>query len=138
MSNTLRVSVLPEFRKLGFKGTFPHLRRITKSEVHLITFQFDKYGGGFVIEISKTKNEPYKTYWGEIIEVTKLTTHYLNDRIRIHPKGLLKNSNTNDWFRYDKSIHIGSIYKNVAKQVIDQIELIEKLFYSDSNVFIEC
>jgi hypothetical protein len=44
--------VIPVLREKGFKGSFPHFRRITNDRINLLTFQFDRYGGGFVIEIT--------------------------------------------------------------------------------------
>jgi hypothetical protein len=132
MNKALTATVIPKLREIGFKGSFPHFRRVTQIEVHLITFQFDRNGGGFVIEIAKSPNQPFKTSWGAIIEPNKLTAHDLNKRTRIHPKGLLKNSATDDWFRYDKLQSLfGNKYSKVAKQVLKQIELIEELFKGD-------
>ena len=71
MNSALREKVIPLLREKGFKGSLPHLRRITESDIHLLTFQFDRYGGGFVIEIAKTENRPFKTYWGKTIEPKK-------------------------------------------------------------------
>lgn len=132
MDSALKEIVIPKLRKIGFKGSIPHLRRIINSEIHLFSFQFDRYGGGFVIEIARAENKPFKTYWGKIIEPKKLTAHDLNKRTRIHPKGILENSSTDDWFRYDKSKQIfGDIYTKVAKQVLSQIDLIEDIFSNE-------
>ena len=132
MNEEINKIVIPELRKIGFSGSFPHFRRINNSEIHLLTFQFDKYGGGFIIEIAKAQNKPFKTYWGKVIEQNKLTAHDLNERIRIHPKGILKDSSTDDWFRYDKvGIFRRNVYNNVAKQVIGKLNLIEKCFIDE-------
>lgn len=128
MDDALKTIVVPKLRELGFKGSLPHFRRILDSEVHLITFQFDKYGGGFVIELAKTKNKEFQTYWGKKIKPNKFTAYDINNRTRIHPKGKLSTSTPESWFRYDKRILAGNIYTKVANQVLDQIELIEKHF----------
>ncbi len=129
MIHKIKELVLPEFKKIGFSGSFPHLRRITDGTICLVTFQFDGYGGGFVIEIAQTKNEPFTTYWGKVICPDKLTAHDLNERIRIHPKGLRGDSSADDWFRYDKKgIFVHNVYDGAAKQVLKNVKLIEKIF----------
>ena len=125
MNSSLAEIVIPQLCKIGFKGSFPHFRRILAEEIHLITFQFDRQGGGFIIKITKAKNEPFKTYWGKIITQKKLTTHDLNNRVRIHPKGILENSTPENWFRYDKFNLFIDIYAKISKDVLKQIELIE-------------
>ena len=45
--------VVPVLRHRGFTGSFPHFRRLGTKQIDLITFQFDKWGGGFVVELSK-------------------------------------------------------------------------------------
>ncbi|MBN1186645.1 MAG: DUF4304 domain-containing protein [Spirochaetes bacterium] len=124
----LKKTIIPQFREKGFTGSFPHLRRIIETSIDLITFQFDRYGGGFVIELAKAKNEVFKTHWGEEIPQSKLTAHDLNERTRIHTKGILQDSATENWFRYDK----GSLFSNPLKQIQNDIEknmsVIEKFF----------
>lgn len=56
MISSLNKFFVPELRKLNFKGSFPHFRRIENDITNLITFQFDRDGGGFVIELAKGKN----------------------------------------------------------------------------------
>lgn len=129
MNLALKESVVPKLREKGFKGSLPHFRRILETEIHLLTFQFDRYGGGFVIELAKTENKPFETPWGKKIETSKLTAHDFYKRIRIHPQGTLRSSTTDDWFRYDKtSFGLKSIYKEVTEQVLSQFELIEEQF----------
>ena len=72
--------VIPVLRRKGFKGSFPHFRRLTSDRINLLTFQFDKYGRGFVIEIANCKVTGFTTYWGEKIQPNKLTAHDLVNR----------------------------------------------------------
>src|SRR5260221_6514272 len=53
MDAALKELVIPVLRANGFKGSLPHFRRVTPQAIDLLTFQFDKWGGGFVVEISK-------------------------------------------------------------------------------------
>jgi hypothetical protein len=51
MESSLKAIVVPELRTRGFKGSFPHFRRIMENRVDLLTFQFRLSGGSFVAEI---------------------------------------------------------------------------------------
>jgi Domain of unknown function (DUF4304) len=49
MEQALKAYVVPVLREHGFAGSLPHFRRLRSDCVDLLTFQFDKNGGGFVI-----------------------------------------------------------------------------------------
>src|SRR5262245_51361703 len=49
----LQEMVIPDLRRRGFKGSFPHFRRIHDSRIDLLTFQFYSSGGSFVVEIAQ-------------------------------------------------------------------------------------
>jgi len=123
MEASLTAIVIPVLRQLGFKGSFPHFRRLASNRINLLTFQFDKNGGGFVIEISNAKNKTFVTSWGKKIEPNKLTAHDLNKRKRIQ-SNMREESSTDDWFRYDIKhlLGLGDIYKKVSKDVLSKIE----------------
>lgn len=119
---------IPELRKLNFKGSFPHFRRTENNITNLITFQFDRSGGGFVIELANHKGKEYVTYWGEIVELKKLTAHHLNQRMRIYPSLKNEEEGKGSWFRYDKKsfFDFGNIYDKNAKRAAERIPLMEK------------
>ncbi len=100
MQAYLKSDVLPILRAQGFHGSFPHLRRHSGDRVDLLTFQFDKNGGGFVIEIACAPPNGITTYWGAAIEPQKLTVRNMhpNKRTRIQAK---QGSGTDSWFRYE-------------------------------------
>ncbi|MDJ0722759.1 MAG: DUF4304 domain-containing protein [Desulfobacterales bacterium] len=126
MNTALQAIVVPALRARGFKGSLPHFRRITASHIHLLTFQFDRYGGGFVIEAAIAPNQPFETRWGRIIEPNELSAHDLDARCRIHPSGILENSSTDDWFRYDKrTLFRKNIFKKLAQRACDNLHLAE-------------
>ena len=116
MESSLIEIVVPVLRQLGFKGSFPHFRRLTPNRINLLTFQFDRHGGGFVIEIANAKNEKFKGYGDVEIEPNKLTAHDLTNRTRIQANMKTEDSLTDDWFRYDKKylLGFGDIYRKVS------------------------
>ena len=65
MIQYLKEQVVPVLRSRRFKGSFPHFRRITSERINLMTFQFDKWGGGFVIELANSHPKGFTTSWGK-------------------------------------------------------------------------
>ncbi|MFC4818574.1 DUF4304 domain-containing protein [Flavobacterium sp. GCM10023249] len=128
MIKSLNQIFIPELRKLKFKGSFPHFRKTENEKTNLLTFQFDRDGGGFVIELANHKGKEYKTYWNEIIELNKLTAHNLNERKRIYPNSENEENGKNSWFRYDKTslLSFGNKYDKLAKKAVERIPLMEK------------
>ncbi|MFF2886098.1 DUF4304 domain-containing protein [Paenibacillus sp. NPDC057967] len=71
MLSALKSIVIPSLRERGFKGTFPHFRRVNEKKIDLLTFQFDKYGGGFIIEIAVCSPAGHTHHWGNKFLRTK-------------------------------------------------------------------
>ena len=103
INSALAQLVVPELRSHGFKGSMPHFRRNARGAIELLTFQFDRHGGGFVIEISRCSEHGFTTSWGKQISANKVTAHDLHpsQRKRIRPRD---GSNTDAWFRYDTGL----------------------------------
>ncbi len=117
MIRALQEIVVPRLREQGFKGSFPHFRRSSKEKIDLLTFQFDKWGGGFVIEISKCPSEGITTYLGEPIPPNKVTAWDLHpdERYRLQPR---RGSSPSDWFRYDNPTRQEDVFEKTARQVL--------------------
>ena len=48
----LKAKVVPILRQKGFKGTYPHFRRITEKKIDILAFQFSQWGPQFYVEIA--------------------------------------------------------------------------------------
>jgi len=72
MIETLKEYVVPVLRNRGFKGSFPHFRRTADNAIHLLTFQFDKWGGAFIVEIAACPLVGITMHWGEYIPPGKV------------------------------------------------------------------
>ncbi|MGG1679630.1 DUF4304 domain-containing protein [Neobacillus sp. NRS-1170] len=83
----------------------------------LLTFQFDRYGGGFVIEVAVCPSDGITTHWGKIVPQNKVTAHDLNNRPRL---------NGGEWFRYDAPDSNENIFEVIANEVLDCIPEAEK------------
>jgi hypothetical protein len=116
MVAVLKATVVPVLKARGFKGSFPHFRRPTGSAIHLLTFQFDKWGGGFVVEIAKCPPEGVTTTWGLEIPPGKVTAHHVNERLRLGASG----AGEDHWFRYDqeRAFKFGDPYQSAAEEVL--------------------
>jgi hypothetical protein len=127
MIKNLNEIVIPVLRQLNFKGSFPHFRRLTIDRVNLMTFQFDRSGGGFVIEIANCNGGDFKTSYGREIKENKITAHDLDKRKRIQSNMNTNSSLMADWFRYDKKylLGFGDIYKKVCKDVLSKLNIAE-------------
>jgi len=116
----LKALVVPMLRAALFKGTFPHFRRAAKQGIDLLTFQFDKNGGGFVIEISRCQKDGVTTYWGKQIPPNQVTAWDLHPdkRYRIQP---MPGGGTDAWFRYDNGN-----FSECAKRVLQTLPVAEE------------
>jgi hypothetical protein len=115
MEAELKGAVVPALRLSGFKGSLPHFRRPSPKAIDLLTFQFDRLGGGFVIEISQCSLDGFTTHWGKHIPGSKISAWDLHpdQRHRIQPRN---GGGTDAWFRFDT----GQV-KQVAQQVLDAL-----------------
>lgn len=113
MNAALKNIVISVLREKGFTGSFPHFRRLHVARVDLLTFQFDKWGGGFVVEIASGSIDGWTTHWGEHIPANKLTAHDLRYRKRIQA---CEDPETDVWFRFDDG--------NVDQPARDLLELL--------------
>lgn len=124
MDDALKRIVAPALRKLGFTGSFPHFRRLTQI-VDLVTFQFDRNGGGFVIEVAKGDVLGSLTHWGKHIEASKLTAWDLHPdrRKRLAPD---MGSGTDSWFRYEDSVECDDVARDALSHLQTEYQQAEK------------
>jgi hypothetical protein len=125
MVKALDEIVVARLRGSGFRGSFPHFRRPGKQKIDLLTFQFDKWGGGFVLEISKCPPEGITTHWGAHIAPNnvKAGDMHPNKRLRLQPR---RGSSTSDWFRYDGPGPKDDVFRRTAMDVLPWLEKAEK------------
>jgi hypothetical protein len=116
----LRNVIVPELRSRGFKGSYPHFRRIGEKGIDLWTFQFDRNGGGLVIEIAQSPLSGVTTHWGEEIPPNKVTAWDIHpdSRQRLKPKD---GSGTDSWFRFEDGN-----FERVSKQVLSKLPAAEE------------
>ncbi|AMR31569.1 hypothetical protein A0256_09090 [Mucilaginibacter sp. PAMC 26640] len=112
MEEALKSIVIPFLRSQGFKGTFPHFRRVADDRINLLTFQFSSSSSKFTVEIANCSIKGIHLGWGEDIKPTNCTAHHINRRHRL---GSLKGDH---WFDFSKVYILLNIYKQRAHEII--------------------
>jgi hypothetical protein len=117
MIAALKRIVVPELRAKGFKGSFPHFHRDSGAYRHLISFQFNKYGGSFVVEVGRCSAYGLETS-GRQIRPNEVTVFHLHPAERTR---LGKDPSESDhWFRSDEGLPWDR-YNRAAKAVIPHL-----------------
>ena len=78
----LREIVIPDLRRRGFKGSFPHFRRILDIRIDLLTFQFYSSGGSFVVEVAQCGPDGVSHSW-KVVPPSKVTAWDVVQRLRL-------------------------------------------------------
>ena len=86
----------------------------------MLTVQFDRYGGGFVVELAKCPPDGVTTLWGARIPPNKVKAHNVLTRLRL---GSNPAANEFDhWFRYDGSESPEEVAKSVVALIATQAD----------------
>jgi len=122
MDNALKNIVIPYLREQGFKGSLPHFRRMNETNIDLVTFQFNRWGGSFVVELTTCSLEGVTTYWGEHIPPNKITAHDIDERYRL---GAKSKDEDGIWFEFENA-KSEIDFENVASNVLNLLNLSER------------
>lgn len=98
----LREILVPHLTLQGYCGTFPEFMRRENNVLHLLSVQFDKYGGGFFLEFAVHGCGDKVTSWGEVVPESKITVAHtpVENRARLQQTGS-KISTADQWFRHE-------------------------------------
>lgn len=115
MKKLLLHSVVSPLLTDGFAGQFPHYRRIGQDCVEMVTFQWNKYGGSFIVEVSAVfPNHKDTNCAAENIDVATVNVWETNRRYRL--KGMY-----DGWFYHcdlyaKRIIGFGKVYLTVSEK----------------------
>lgn len=114
MLNALNSTVVKELKSQGFTGKYPHFKREKKNCIELISFQTNKYGGSFTVEVSAIFPDSKVTNLiDENIEISKANVFCTNERYRL--KGMF-----DGWFYYSDVYRMPQgFYHNVLEKEKD-------------------
>lgn len=124
MISSLKKIVIPVLREKGFKGSFPHFRRISGNKIDLITFQFNRWGGSFIVELASCPLEGTTMDWGEKVLPNKVTAHHINERFRLGAKSMEEDG---QWFDFEDAA-IDEDYNRVSNNVLDLFNTSDSLW----------
>ncbi|WP_409290449.1 DUF4304 domain-containing protein [Peribacillus sp. SCS-37] len=114
MNTAIKQLVIPILRQQGFKGSLPHFRRLNENNVDLITFQFNKWGGSFVVELAVCPKNGTTMDWGEEVPPNKVNAHHMDRRYRL---GAVSLGSDGKWFNYKNAV-TDEDYTKVAEDIL--------------------
>jgi hypothetical protein len=117
MVTALKELFVPALRARSFQGSLPHFRRLADDGVDLLTVQFDRHGGGFIIEVSRCGVDGVTTHWGKHIPAKKVRAWDLHPNKR-HRLGSPALGIDGRWFRFDS----GSSCEEIAKIAVTYLQ----------------
>jgi hypothetical protein len=97
MEGSLKATVVPVLRSLGFKGSFPHFFREQHGHIDLACFQFSMSGGKFVVELSFATPNRANVYINTDVSASKLRVSQTTNRLRLGAAG----EHGDNWFIFD-------------------------------------
>lgn len=77
MRKALKRHVFPGLAALGFTGGPTHFRRLRSDTHDMLSVQYWKYGGSFILEFGRRERGPLHTTWGEVVAEDRLDVAYL-------------------------------------------------------------
>lgn len=134
MIGSIKEIVIPYFRSKGFSGSYPHFKRQIGKRLDFISFQFNKYGGSFVIEIGYCSlEEAEKTAELIGVDIKNFNTFCLGkQRLRIGAA----DENSDYWFVYDNSevTEDESVYEKLAKEAVVLFDRQADAWYNSEGI----
>ena len=88
MRKALRKHLFPALAAAGFVGKSIHFMRLRDDSQDLLSIQYWKYGGSFILEFGRRDRGPLLTAWGPVIPEESLEVAYLpvRDRARLQER----------------------------------------------------
>ncbi len=117
MVAALRRVLTPALRNRGFRGTFPHFRRTSGQQLDLLTAQFSRWGGEFVVEVARCPVGGVTMPWSAYIAPAKVNAHHVVERRRLGATGAA----ADHWFRFE-SASTDAAYDGVAAAVLPLLD----------------
>jgi len=115
MIDALRRVVVPTLRDMRFTGSFPHFRRIRDTQIDLLSFQFNRWGGSFVVEVAFCEPAGWTDRLGRHVSPQQVRVHDVTPKQRLrlgsHPP-----KQADYWFRFEPESD--SVYADTALEAL--------------------
>lgn len=72
MDEAIKKIIVPELRKKGFSGSYPHFRNAESKNVKVLGFQFSQFAPRFSVELASCPKEGITYPDGRHVESTKI------------------------------------------------------------------
>lgn len=123
---SLKNILVQKIKQLGFSGVFPHFRRKNNDRYEFLSFQFNRNGGSFVVEIGFI-TPSHLDEWEKELSFEKLNygNTPVENRLRIKPQ----NAPEDFWFEYsqlNKDEEFDNLAQSVTKLLPQVISFFEK------------
>ena len=82
MRKALKRHLFPELARFGFVWKTSNFQRIDTNFQDLLSLQYWKYGGEFILEFARRERGPFSTNWGPVIAENELDVTYLSPTLR--------------------------------------------------------
>ena len=82
MRKALKRCLLPKMKRLGFSGSGSKFQRTSTDWLDLVSIQYWKYGGQFILEFARRERGALHTSWGEVVPEEKLDVAYVSPSLR--------------------------------------------------------
>jgi hypothetical protein len=115
MIEALRRVVVPTLRDMRFIGSFPHFRRIRDTQIDLLSFQFNRWGGSFVVEVAFCEPAGWTHRLGRHVSPQQVRVHDVTPKQRLrlgsHPP-----KQADYWFHFEPKSD--SVYTDTALEAL--------------------
>jgi hypothetical protein len=78
MRKALKKVLLPELNRIGFTGTSSNFQRRSAENLDLLSIEYWKYGGQFILEFARSKRGALNTSWGEVVQEEKIGVAHIS------------------------------------------------------------
>lgn len=92
----LKDTCVPFLRERGFRGSYPHLRRLHGEHIDLLMFQFRSDGTSFIVEISYADAERRNVGFRPEAPASKIDVACTRERYRLGARG--RTEVDGEWF----------------------------------------
>ena len=77
MRGSFKSILIPALASRGFRGKRSTFRRFGPDYLDLLTIQYWKYGGSFILEFGRTARGDFQTNWGPIVPEDEMDVAHL-------------------------------------------------------------